>query len=75
MKRPSLKPKYVVVYERAEKGWSAYVPDLPGCVAAADTRKELAGLIREAMTVYVAELRDMNEPVPTPRAVTERVEA
>ena len=43
--------QYVVVYEQAPENWAAYVPDLPGCVAAADTRDEVAQLIREAIVL------------------------
>ncbi len=67
--------KYVVVYERAGKGWSAYVPDLPGCIAAADTRKELERLVREAIGEYIATLRDQKQAVPRPGRWTGLVEA
>lgn len=40
---------YTVILERGPKNWSAYVPDLPGCVAAAKTRAETERLIREAI--------------------------
>ena len=45
--------KYVVVYEQAPNNWAAYVPDLPGCVAAGDTREETEQLIREAIALHV----------------------
>jgi predicted RNase H-like HicB family nuclease len=38
--------KYVVVCEKAPSNWAAYVPDLPGCIAAGDTREEVESLIR-----------------------------
>ena len=60
--------KYVVVYEKAPNNWAAYVPDLPGCAAAGDTREEVESLIREAIGLYVEGLREQNEPVPEPRA-------
>ncbi len=66
--------KYVVVYEQTPKNWSAYVPDLPGCVAAADTREELEQLIREAISLHIAAMRESNEPVPAPGAWTSLVE-
>ncbi len=66
--------KYVVVFEKAGGGWSAYVPDLPGCVAAGSTRLETERLIREAVTLHVASLRDDNQPGPAPRTLTEMVE-
>lgn len=66
--------RYMVVYEETGTGWSAYVPDLPGCVAAAETREEIEGLIREAIRLHVAALREDNEPVPKPGTWTEMVE-
>lgn len=58
--------KYVVVYEQTPSGWSAYVPDLPGCVAAADTREEVEQLIGEAVALHVDALRHSHQPVPQP---------
>ncbi len=65
--------RYAVVFEKAGAGWSAYVPDLPGCVAAGTTRLETERLIREAVTPHMASLREDNEPVPQPRTWTKRV--
>ena len=62
--------QYVVVYERTPDGWSAYVPDLPGCVAAGDTRDEVERLMREAIAMHVEALRNEGEPVPQPGAWT-----
>jgi predicted RNase H-like HicB family nuclease len=67
--------KYVVVYEQAPHNWAAYVPDLPGCVAAAETREETRQLIREAIALHVDSLRRYGEPIPAPGAWTEAVEA
>jgi predicted RNase H-like HicB family nuclease len=64
---------YVVILEPAGNNWSAYVPDLPGCVAAADTREETAQLIREAIEFHIEGLRLHGEPVPEPSAVAETV--
>ena len=64
---------YAVVFEKAGAGWSAYVPDLPGCVAAGRTRVETERLIQEAVTLHVAALRASNEPVPEPRTWTKTV--
>jgi predicted RNase H-like HicB family nuclease len=57
---------YVVVFEPTHNGVSAYVPDLPGCVAAGDTREETEELIREAIVTHIESLREHNEPVPEP---------
>ena len=66
--------KYVVVYEQTPNNWSAYVPDLPGCVAAGDTREEVEQLIREAIELHIEALREDGEPVPQPGAWTGLVE-
>jgi predicted RNase H-like HicB family nuclease len=66
--------KYVVVYERTPSGWSAYVPDLPGCVAAGDTRPEVERLIRQAITLHIESLRGAGEAVPPPGSWTSLIE-
>lgn len=67
---------YIVVIERAEDGgYGAYVPDLPGCVAAGDTREETEQLIREAIPLHLASLREHGEEVPKPQSVVFQVEA
>ena len=66
--------RYVVGYERTPEGWSAYVPDLPGCVAEGNTRKDVERLIREAVDLHVAALRADGEAVPEPSAWTGLVE-
>ena len=66
--------QYVVVYEQTPNNWSAYVPDLPGCIAAGDTREEVERLIREAIILHLAALREDGEPVPSPGAWTGLVE-
>ena len=58
--------EYLVVYERAGKNYSAYVPDLPGCVAAGDTLEETEQLIKEAIQLYIEALRADGKPVPEP---------
>jgi predicted RNase H-like HicB family nuclease len=58
---------YVVVFEGDEQsGYSAYSPDLPGVIVAADTRAEVDSLIRSAMAEHIAILRDTGQPVPEP---------
>ena len=67
--------KYVVVFEQTPENYSAYVPDLPGCVAAADTRDEVEQLIREAIAMHIDGLREDDEPIPEPKSWAELVEA
>lgn len=45
--------KYVVVFEKAAENWCAFVPDLPGCVAVADTFEETKEMIREAIEFHI----------------------
>lgn len=45
--------EYTVVYERGENNWSAYSPDVPGCVAAAKTREEIETLFKEALEFHI----------------------
>ena len=67
---------YVVVIERAEDGsFSAYVPDLPGCVACGDSPDEVRQLIAEAVALHIDSLRQHGETVPPPTAMTTVVHA
>ncbi len=65
--------EYVVVIEKSETGFGAYVPDLPGHVAVGETRKETLKLVREATKLHLASLREAGEPVPPPTSTAERV--
>ena len=65
--------EYLVVYEHAGGNWSAYAPDLPGCVAAGDTREETARLIREAVEFHLDGMKEEGLDIPEPRAEAERV--
>lgn len=64
---------YTVIFEPGPKNWSAYVPDLPGCVAAGITREETEDLIREAIALHIAALREDGEPVPEATSEAERI--
>ena len=67
--------KYAVVYERTPNNYSAYVPDLPGCVATGVSREEVEQRIREAVALHLEGLRRERQPIPDPTAWTELVEA
>ena len=58
--------RYLVVFEKTPTSVGAYVPDLPGCVAVADTKVEAEKLIREAIAFHIAGLREQGEAVPPP---------
>ena len=59
--------EYVVTLERVPNNYGASVPDLPGCVAAADTREETLKLIREGIEIYIELTLEDGDPVPEPR--------
>ena len=58
--------RYMVVLEQGETNWSAHVPDLPGCVAAAETREATLTLIREAVALHIDMMRQSGETIPRP---------
>ncbi len=58
--------RYAVVFEQSSTGFGAYVPDLPGCGAVADSRAEVERLIQEALEFHLEGMRLNNEPVPEP---------
>jgi predicted RNase H-like HicB family nuclease len=66
--------KYLVVDECGEKGSGAHVPDLPGCVAASQTRDEVIRLIREVIVFHVEGLVRAGEAIPRPSSEGEIVE-
>lgn len=65
--------KYAGIYERTANGYSAYVPDLPGCVAAGVTMEETAELMRGAMALHLETMREDGDPVPEPTTVAEQM--
>jgi predicted RNase H-like HicB family nuclease len=65
--------KYAVVIEKTSTGYSAYVPDLPGCVSVGGTREEMNRNIREAIDLYLEELREQGAAIPTPSTDTEYI--
>ena len=67
--------RYAIVIEKAEGNYSAYVPDLPGCVAAGDTVEAVEQEIREAIRFHIEGLKEDGLPVPTPTSIADYVEA
>jgi predicted RNase H-like HicB family nuclease len=67
--------RYAVIIEKGESSYGAYVPDLPGCIAAAETKAEVEELIREAVRFHIEGLREEGRPVPEPSSYFEYVEA
>jgi predicted RNase H-like HicB family nuclease len=66
--------RYAIVVERAVNNYSAYVPDLPGCVATGTTMEETEQLIREAIELHLTGLREDGLPIPQPSSQVEYVE-
>jgi len=60
--------EYLVVIEGDGDSWSAYVPDLPGCMSAGASREEVEQLIREAIALHIDSMREHGEPIPAPSA-------
>ena len=66
--------QYLVVVEKGKKGYGAHVPDLPGCIAAAETKDEVLRLIREAVQFHIEGLQEKGDAVPRPSSVPEIIE-
>ena len=67
--------RYAIVIEKANANYSAYVPDLPGCVATAATVREVENEIRKAIRFHIEGLKEDGITVPTPTSIAEYVEA
>jgi predicted RNase H-like HicB family nuclease len=66
--------RYAIVIEKAEGNYSAYVPDLPGCVATGATVAEVESQIREAIAFHVEGLREDGVPIPEPSSQVEYID-
>jgi len=66
--------KYLVVIEKAESGFSAYSPDLPGCVSTGRTREDAERNMREAIEFHLDGLRQDGQPIPEPSTSAAYVE-
>ena len=66
--------RYAVIIEQAEGNYSAYVPDLPGCITTGDSLLEIEQNIREAIAFHIEGLREEGLPIPTPSTVVEYCE-
>jgi predicted RNase H-like HicB family nuclease len=65
--------EYLVVVEKGKKSFGAYVPDLPGCVAVAETKREVLKLIREGIELHLEALMEAGQPIPPPTSKSEVV--
>ncbi|MDR3718508.1 MAG: type II toxin-antitoxin system HicB family antitoxin [Bryobacteraceae bacterium] len=66
--------RYAVIFEKAERNWAAYVPDLPGCITTGKTLEETELNVREAIEGHVRTLREFGDPVPLPTTVAKDIE-
>ncbi|HEX8285018.1 MAG TPA: type II toxin-antitoxin system HicB family antitoxin [Pyrinomonadaceae bacterium] len=66
--------RYAVIIEEGDNSFGAYVPDLPGCAAVAETKEELMRLIQEAIDFHIEGLREDGRPVPEPSSSVAYVE-
>ncbi len=66
--------RYLVVLEQGSASFGAYVPDLPGCIAAGDTRDETLALIREAIEFHIEGLKQNGQQVPSPSSTGEVID-
>jgi predicted RNase H-like HicB family nuclease len=66
--------RYAILLEPTTTGFSAHVPDLPGCVAAGESREETLDLIREAIKFHLEGMRLHGEPIPRPASTCEYAE-
>ena len=66
--------RYLVVVEKGPSSYGAHVPDLPGCIAAGETKEEVLSLIREAIEFHLEGLKQDGQPIPTPASTSALVE-
>ena len=67
--------KYLVIYEKTATGYSAYAPDLPGCITTGSTLQETESMMKEAIEFHIEGLRQDGLPVPEPSTVADYITA
>lgn len=65
--------RYAVLFEKTDTGYSAHVPDLPGCVVAGSTLEETMDLMRGAIRMHLAGMTEDGDPIPEPRTMAEYI--
>ena len=68
-----MRPAYAVIYEKTGTGYSAYAPDLPGCITTGATREETERLMIEAIEFHIAGMREDGESIPEPTTLAAMV--
>ena len=66
--------RYVIIIEKGDTSYGAYVPDLPGCVAVGETPEEARELIEEAILLHLESLRESGETIPEPLSQSAYIE-
>ena len=74
MEEVAVRGRYAVVIEKAQANYSAYVPDLPGCVATGETVADIEKEIREAIRFHIEGLQADGIAIPEPTSIAEYVE-
>ena len=70
-----MKMRYAMIIERGERNYSAYLPDMPGCIATGKTVEEVTRRMREAVELHLRGLREDGLPIPEPTSMADYVEA
>jgi predicted RNase H-like HicB family nuclease len=65
--------RFAVIVEKSRTGFSAYVPDLPGCVATGRTIEATEELIREGIAIHLEGMREDGDPIPEPTTFAEMI--
>jgi len=68
------KSEYLVVYEKTATGYSAYVPDLPGCITTGPTLTDTKRNMQEAIRGHLGVMREFGDPIPQPTTVAEAMQ-
>ncbi len=67
----STQSEYLVIYEKTSTGYSAYVPDLPGCITTGPTLHDTKRLMQEAISGHLSVMREYGDRIPEPTTVAE----
>jgi predicted RNase H-like HicB family nuclease len=65
--------RFLIIIEKADGNYSAYSPDLPGCIAAGKTKEQAAANMHEAIELHIQGLKEDHLPIPKPHAIAEYV--
>lgn len=65
--------EYLVIIEPTATGFSAYSPDLPGCITVGDTVEQTRAHMQEAIELYIEELTDSGDTIPPPRKLMDQI--